>query len=173
MDLTVEFYNSFEADKTLVNQPFGIKVKVIGSDEIDDQDSDVEIIEDSEPDCALDLDDEDTVDRYLREVFDPPSSSTQTTPSELDSLGFEDFPMGKDTQEVLRKLILLEQSEEQYKNMQCAQTFDLDESEPSLFPNDDHIFNEIIENEPQTKYQQLMDDGQDSVLMDVLLRLDS
>jgi len=61
------------------------------------QDSDVEIVENSDLDIVQVSDSEVSVDRLLQSVFQPAASSTQNRDAGLESLEWSQFPLGTTT----------------------------------------------------------------------------
>jgi len=164
MDLTVEFIDSEN------------EVEINNLELPPTQDSDFEIIENSDLDLVQVSEAEDSVDRLLQSVFQPAASSTQNRDPGLESLEWSQFPLGTTTQAFLESLITHEEGEDVF---QCAQEFQLDEDlsrpEDEVFPNDDHIFEELMGPQPPltNHYLTLLDDGDDDALLDVLFYLDS
>ncbi|XP_052855275.1 uncharacterized protein LOC128264030 [Drosophila gunungcola] len=170
--------------------PMDVTVQFIDSeDEVEvppTQDSDVIIIENTDQEPLDASDSQDAVELVLRGVFAPATVSTQTEPIGADygSLEWSDFPLGRTTEEVLNQLIRDDEDDEdddqfQYDEdddqFQCGQRFELDEvfsnSQGNTFPDDDHIFDQIIESNPSNEYLKMMDDDEDHNLLDVLFDL--
>jgi len=73
------------------------------------QDSELEIIENSDLDLVQVSEAEDLVDRLLQSVFQPAASSTQNRDPGLESLEWSQFPLGTTTQAFLESLITHEE----------------------------------------------------------------
>jgi len=78
------------------------------------QDSDVEIVENSDLDIVQVSDSEVSVDRLLQSVFQPAASSTQNRDAGLESLEWSQFPLGTTTRVFLESLITHDKSEDEY-----------------------------------------------------------
>ncbi|XP_050745780.1 uncharacterized protein LOC127011747 [Drosophila biarmipes] len=119
------------------------------------QDSDVEVIENSDQEVVDASDTENSLDRLLRRVFQTAAASTQERPGIVLS-AWSQFPMGTATQAALESLILSDEGQDQF---QCGQEIELDESIPT------EMF-------PAKPYLNMLDDKDDSALLDVLFSLD-
>ncbi|XP_052854766.1 uncharacterized protein LOC128263714 [Drosophila gunungcola] len=158
--------------------PMDVTVQFIDSeDEVEvppTKDSDVIIIENTDQEPLDASDSQDAVELVLRGVFAPATVSTKTEPIGADygSLECSDFPLGRTTQEVLNQLIRDDEDDEDDDQFQCGQRFELDEafsnSQGNTFPDDDHIFDQIIESNPSNEYLKMMDEDEEHNLLDVL-----